>query len=438
MRGIPTASRNAWGEFLFSAGHSGLEFNFHWPRWPNTILEKYYHIIRLTIIAIVAVAVTVFAAYLWLRSSTDPGKLIAKWVGTLLLLGCIWYLWSGPGVFMKLVSLVPAVFVGAIWAPEIGGFFASPVTSMIDGGDVAPEVKAVYSKAVALRKRGLTREAIVEIRAQLDEFTDDYDGLMMLAEIQVEDLKDLPAALASIESAVAVEGLRPGQVSLALNTLADYQLKYALDPDAARAALQRIEQQFPQTEFAFNASQRIAHLPTKESLNARHQERRIAMPTKRPMNAGPPAAAKEETLADAEAEVDKWIRHLAAYPQDQEGREELAQLYARKLDAMDRAREQYEHLIATPNVPARTKVRWLDTLATLEIQVAVDETAARAALQRIIDSYPNTAFAQQAQQRLDRLGSEFKGRERREPKEGLKLGSYERDLGIKRPWESKL
>ena len=83
---------------------------------------------------------------------------------------------------------------------------------------------------------------------------------------------------------------------------------------------------------------------------------------------------------------------------------------------------------------AETTVRkYLDLLADLHVKHASDYDAARAALQRIIDLAPGLAAAASARQRMDRLRLELKGKEK---SQAVKLGSYEKDLGLKKRREN--
>src|SRR5205085_9326716 len=83
-------------------------------------------------------------------------------------------------------GIVLAIF----WAPNLSEWFASPLTTLYDGGDTAPEPRPLYSIATAYRKRGNYDKAITEIRRQLAAFPEDFEGWMMLAEVQAQDLND--------------------------------------------------------------------------------------------------------------------------------------------------------------------------------------------------------------------------------------------------------
>ena len=83
---------------------------------------------------------------------------------------------------------------------------------------------------------------------------------MKLASIQMEDLKDLAAAQATLNEFLELPDRAPNEVVGALHLLADWQLQFARDAQAAMASLQRVVQLYPDTPFAHAAEQRIAHL----------------------------------------------------------------------------------------------------------------------------------------------------------------------------------
>ena len=61
-------------------------------------------------------------------------------------------------------------------------------------------------------------------------------------------------------------GPPPGNVALALNSLADWHLKYGQDREAARQDLEKIIELFPDSEMSARAAQRIAHLANPDFL----------------------------------------------------------------------------------------------------------------------------------------------------------------------------
>jgi hypothetical protein len=113
---------------------------------------------------------------------------------------------------------------------------------------------------------------------------------------------------------------------------------------------------------------------------------------------------------DPEAEADALRRHLITHPQDHEARERLALIYADDLGHRRWAVSEIETLLAQPHAPPKSVARWLHLLADVHIRNAGDEDGARAALARIIQSFPGTALAANAQSRLDHLKLELRAR----------------------------
>ena len=71
----------------------------------------------------------------------------------------------------------------------------------------------------------------------------------------------------------------------------------------------------------------------------------------------------------------------------------------------------------------------LNIIADIQVKFGNNYEAARDALQRIVDLYPNSAAAESARNRIDRLKLEL--RPHRES-ESIKLGTYEQNIGIKK------
>ena len=106
------------------------------------------------------------------------------------------------------------------------------------------------------------------------------------------------------------------------------------------------------------------------------------------------------------------------------GRGSVGVVHAR----LDLAADQIEQLIATPGASQKEVARWLNMLADFHVRVDQDRAAAAAALQRIIDLYPSSGPAGQAESRLAYLEGEFR---RNSKSQVLKLGSYEGNIGLK-------
>jgi tetratricopeptide (TPR) repeat protein len=392
---------------------------------------------------VVFAAVAGWVLYRWLKKTEDPPRLIAKWAISALIIGITWWMAgrsvarSGGGLdygtaFVVAISCaVCGIVLALTWGGDIATHLGKPITGLFDGGDLEVVPQPFYSIAEARRKQGKYREAIGEICKQLERFPGDFTGLLMLAEIQADELKDLPAAQATIDRLLAESQPSAINQALALNRLADWQLKWGHDSEAARAALERVRELFPDTEQAYMAGQRLAHLASQQTLDEQSHPHAIPL---RPFqqNVGllletPPVAPPPEDPAVAAARL---VRHLEQFPQDSESREKLAIIYASHYRRMDLAADQVEQLVSQPNAPAKHVVHWLNLLADLHVQHAGDLAGARAALQRILDGYPDLAAAENARQRMVRLPLEMRAKK---DDRVVKLGSYEQNIGLKGP-----
>ena len=370
-----------------------------------------------------------------LKRSDSPPALILKWLITLLIVG--WLAWvvepwsDSPMVWSDVIAvLFGALCLTAIWRETIASIVAKPFTALYDGGDTEIEPRPYYSIAEAKRKRGQYTEAVAAIRKQLQRFPTDFEGQIKLAEVQVVNLNDLPGAELTIRRLCEQPGHAPRNIALALNSLADWHIKYGVDRDAAQQDLEKLIALLPESEFALLAAQRIAHLAETKALLASHDRPRVHLP-EGVHNLGllqssthlQPAAADPAQLAEA------YVKHLEQHPQDTEAREKLAALYADHYRRLDLAADQLRQLIHQPNQPARNVVHWLNLLADLQIRHGADYDTVRETLEQIIERYPNLAAAGMARNRIDLIKLELKAKQRSQP---VKLGNYDQNIGLKR------
>jgi tetratricopeptide (TPR) repeat protein len=283
--------------------------------------------------------------------------------------------------------------------------------------------------AQARQKQGKFLQAILEVRKQLERFPTDFEGHILLAELQAEDLKDLPAAEMTIQQLCAQPGHAPINIVFALYSMADWHLKYGQDREAARRNLQQVIDTFPESEHALVAAQRIARLSSGEALLAAHDRKRFAVEAGiqnvglllRPTNVKPIELEPTDQAAE-------YVRHLERHPLDTEAREKLAILYADHYGRLDLAADQLEQMIEQPSQPSRLVVHWLNLLADLQVRGGCDYETVRPTLQRIIDRAPELAAANVARNRLALLKVEIKAQLKNEP---VKMGTYEQNIGLK-------
>lgn len=371
------------------------------------------------------------------KKAEDPARMIFKWVVTLGVAAfMIWVaipalLVDGYGALHGLsLTLICALVMIITWRHDISGLIANPIASLYDGGTEPPDPHPAYSVAMARQKQGRYLEAIAEIRKQLDRFPTDVEGQLLLAQVQAEDLKDLPAAELTIQRFCEQPGHAPQNVVFALYSLADWHLKVAQDREAARRALQKIVDLYPESEFAPGAAHRIAHLGSQEMLLAPHDRRKYLV-AEGVRNIG--LLQTSEHLrpvgTDPTQQAEEYVKHLEQHPLDTEAREKLAIIYADHYGRLDLASDQLEQLIQDPSEPAKLVVHWLNVLADLQIRCGATYETARETLERIVDRAPNRAAAEIARHRIALLKLELKAKEK---SQDVKLGSYEQNIGLSR------
>jgi tetratricopeptide (TPR) repeat protein len=333
-------------------------------------------------------------------------------------------LFADFGVVLFLVGAIAicAIFLGLLFAPQLGSWMARPIISLFDGGSQELERQPMYAIALAHRKRGRYPRAIAEIQKQLAAFPGDYPGTLMLAEIQIESQRDVSSAIQILEDWIVQFGQQSDRVPSALHQIADWHLGGRSDPGSARHALERIQQLHPDSEAAHIARRRLAHLASTETLSDRADPHRIRI-EQYPERVGlmteplrPPPPQDPAALAAA------YLSQLEQFPDDNETRENLARLYAEQFKNLALARVEFEWLLAQSRAPERQIVRWLNLLAHVELQTSGDLDAARATLERIVDRFPKSAAAQQARQRIALLALELRGKQKSQT---FRLGSAE-------------
>ena len=330
--------------------------------------------------------------------------------------------------FYVAIAMVTALFVAWIWAPRIGEIMASPFTRLYDGGDEEPELRPMYSIATGYRKRGQYDKAVAEIRKQLSNFPEDFEGWMLLAEVQFKNLNDLPAASETIEHILTFPQLAPKNVAFALTQLAEWHLHFA-NGESARACFERIIERLPDTEESHIAIQRIAHIASPEHMAEMQEPRVIVVPHSEErigLRTTPPPAPVEQTPTQI---AQKYVEHLREHPLDNEVREKLAVVYATDFKRMDLASAELEQLIATPNQTQKNVAHWLNMLADFHIRLTNNADLARQTLQRIIDLYPKSAVAMNATSRISQLKLELN---QNTTQRTVKLGTYEQNIGLKK------
>ena len=355
---------------------------------------------------------------------------------------------SAPAAFLVLIAgIVVSVLLGILWLPTVVGGLLSPLTGSLTGGEEKIEQRPAYYRAIAHRKRGEHAAAVAAVRAELERFPGDVEGMLMLVDLHAIELRDPLAAREVLDELLADPGTSATDRALALSRLADLQLKGFNDPEAARATLELIALESPESPAGHLARQRMAHLPGANTrlpsgeparLMVAHHEERLGLTED--LGAG---RLQEE---DPTAVAQQLVAHLAIHPDDWEARERLARLYADALGHLHLATGELEQLLALNGVPPRHVVRWFHELADLQLKAPDGLATARATLERLRERFPETVWAAQAEARMRQMGLDQRARE---APHTLKLGQYEQRVGLMRgdagipdpsrvaPWESR-
>jgi tetratricopeptide (TPR) repeat protein len=398
----------------------------------------------LILIGGVALAVLIYLIRKQLRNpQNDPVKVIGLWVLSLVVFVGISYsaVAAQEGfalLFVLLVALPIAVLVGVAWTPTIANILVSPLTTALSGDDTEAYEGPAYGQALAKRKRGRYEDALEAVEAQLEQYPGYFNGLMLKAAIQAENLDDLPAAMTTIQETLDDPEKVRFNLPVAFNKLADWQLTIAGDATAAKRTLVQIREVLPGTQAAQFASQRLATLDVSEESEAaagdlnesyRHlaEESAAKDDFKGPLET--PKAIEVDPLQTDEAKLKTCLRRAALHPDSINNREELAALYLGHLRQPALAIQQYEHLLTLPGTTIHQKTAWLNKVADIQIKSGETYEAIRATLELIVSLDPNAAAAARAEQRIAYLRIEIRGANKKTNK--LQLASYDEYVGLK-------
>ncbi len=320
---------------------------------------------------------------------------------------------SGAWMFLLLPLAAMLIFAGGWWLLGLTlALCTLPLVHMAI--HLKPEKKKPapsYSRAIVKLNYGQYDEAEKEVIRELEEFEDDFDGWMMLAELYATQFNDLPGADQTVRDLCAQPKTTPVQISIALHRLADWQLKHGRDPVAARAALEEICARMPGTHLERMARQRANQLPaTRAELEARDAGQPMTLPH---------IPDESETLAfralsreQAMSEAREAVEALQKNPDDVEAREEFARVLADNLGEADTAVEQIELLLIMPNQPVEKRGHWLLLLAAWHLRHKNDPDRARLLYEEVVRDFGTTPAAFAAQRRLRLLEMQMRIRHR--------------------------
>lgn len=264
-----------------------------------------------------------------------------------------------------------------------------------------------YSAAEASIKFGRYDQAEVSIIQQLEKEPADFEGWMKLAELYAKNFKDLSLADQTIRDLVEQPQLSPTQISLALETLADWHLNLARNPYAAQSALKLLCQRLAGTHFAKMAEIELGKMPKDETeLREREQRRKIRLPALREEPGEVEVAREHVSAGDAVQQANRCVELLTRNPNDVAARERFALVLAEQLEKPAAGIDQLRLLMDVPGLAEGKKAEALSMIAAWQLKYLSDKTAAAETCRRIMKEHPQSAAAFAAQRRLNLMEME--------------------------------
>ena len=388
-------------------------------------------------IGVVFLACGVFLAHR--MSKRDDGQMFDMPGRIVVTLGVVGIMWGAlrtmsgggvvGGVVLMMLVIPSGVIMAFVWLPTLVEGALSGLTGAMTGGDQEVEAKPFYFRALAKRSQGRFSEALVEIDTEMLKFPGNLEGLLLKAEIQADDLKDLRAAEALLREAIATPDRTQAERLTAQFRLADLLLHRLEDVPAGREVLERILEDNPDTEAAQTARQHLAHLPGASEAPTRERKKLVVVHHETSLGLTEDLGANTLLPENWTARAQEWVKHLEEHPNDWEAREKLATVYADGFQRIPLAIDQIRLLIDQPGQPPKRVVGWLNRIADLELRSPEGGEAAREALEEIRSRYPESPWSEQATLRLAILG---KSQRAKAGSPTLKIGVYEQNIGLKR------
>lgn len=166
------------------------------------------------------------------------------------------------GLLLTLMSAgVGGIFVGVYLIP----FLAQKATHAIyDSGEMVDPVDDGMREARSLMARGDHEGALVTLRQVLIEDPGNRMAWLELAKIQRSQLEDPGSAIAVLHEALTAREWEVDDAAFLLFRVAEIHEKDLGDLAMARAVMQQVIDQFPQTRHAANATHKLRELDGAE------------------------------------------------------------------------------------------------------------------------------------------------------------------------------
>jgi hypothetical protein len=313
-----------------------------------------------------------------------------------------------------LVLVVPAglvVLLGGLSTAGLAGLLLlAPTARYAQNLVQPPKMPPMYARAVARMKFGKYSEAEWEIIKELENWEDDFEGWIMLADLYANHFNNLPEAEQTVLELCNQEKTSPSHLAVALHRLADWHLKLAKDPDAARRALRMIGERLPGTHLAHMAQLRINQLPASAAeLRDQQTAQAIPLPALGDRLDEPAQSSSASDSDKAVKSANAYVEQLKLNPDNAAAREKLARILAERLNKPDLGIEQIELLLDMPGRSQAERAEWLGLIAAWHLKYRNDVESARKCLERLRQEFPGTPQALAAGRRLELLERQLRG-----------------------------
>lgn len=274
-----------------------------------------------------------------------------------------------------------------------------------------------YGGAIGKLKMGKYAEAEMAVISELEKCETHFDGWLLLAEIYALHFHDLPEAEKTIHELCRQPETGLSEFSIAMHRLADWHIQLRNDVEAARRAMEEICARMPGTHLAVMASHRKRQLAGADpDLDEHHHPRVIPMPKALGrLDQADDQRTGHPDRQTAQAAADACIEKLNLNPQDHAQRERLARIFVEELRQVDLGLEQMELLLELPDQPPEKVAERLSLLSLWLLRYRNDLEQGRRLLRRIVEEFPRTPHAFEAQRRLNMMEMEERVRRLRAP-----------------------
>lgn len=330
-----------------------------------------------------------------------------------------------------LFSIAAFALLIPIWVRPLIIVLVRPLTESFFPNEEVEDA-ANYSPALRMRNQGLYVQAVEAIDKELESFPMDVQGHMLKAQIWAKNRNEPIEAIAILEEYLTQDPA-PSAASqvLALNQLAEISISYLKDVPRAIGYWKLIVVQFPESEAAQDAEQRIAQQSISTAAKARESIKSIQVTENNRdfgLEFGRNYINESIKKPNEDLTTQELMDHLHEHPKNFSARRELIFRLAFEDNDPSEAMRWLQETLEIPLQSKKQRADWYHLLVDIQIRKLQNIVAARMTLKRLIDEDPDSAMAARARSRMATLQREI---ESLKSKSTIQIGSYDQDIGLK-------